>query len=394
MVVCSIVAQSQINCDGNRYKSSIFNDVNLQSNIVYGNNTSFANVAQNLNLDFYEPQGDQVAERPLLILAHGGSFIFGNKTDAYMTVMCTRLAKMGYAVASIQYRLGYNIFAADSVQIYNACLRAVQDMKAAVRFFRKSYSEGNPYKINNDYIFAGGVSAGAVAAVHLAYLNKLEEVPAVVNLTTLGGLEGNSGNVGYSSKVAGVINLCGAIGRLAWIENNDVPIVSMHGTADNVVPYGTDFYVLINNPIIKLNGSGSIHNYVANLSLVEDLKTWAGVGHTPFIDNAAYMDSVLAFVPPFLADRIICNNLLTNETITSNNNLLAFPNPCQTLLNVAHFPNDATHLSITNITGQVVYFSNFSNQNIDVSNLSDGLYWLTIQTKQGNQSVKFQKSTM
>jgi len=394
LVVCSIVAQSQINCDGNRYKSSIFNDVNLQSNIVYGNNTSFANVAQNLNLDFYEPQGDQVAERPLLILAHGGSFIFGNKTDAYMTVMCTRLAKMGYAVASIQYRLGYNIFAADSVQIYNACLRAVQDMKAAVRFFRKSYSEGNPYKINNDYIFAGGVSAGAVAAVHLAYLNKLEEVPAVVNLTTLGGLEGNSGNVGYSSKVAGVINLCGAIGRLAWIENNDVPIVSMHGTADNVVPYGTDFYVLINNPIIKLNGSGSIHNYVANLSLVEDLKTWAGVGHTPFIDNAAYMDSVLAFVPPFLADRIICNNLLTNETITSNNNLLAFPNPCQTLLNVAHFPNDATHLSITNITGQVVYFSNFSNQNIDVSNLSDGLYWLTIQTKQGNQSVKFQKSTM
>jgi hypothetical protein len=290
--------------------------------------------------------------------------------------------------------LGYNIFAADSVQIYNACLRAVQDMKAAVRFFRKSYSEGNPYKINNDYIFAGGVSAGAVAAVHLAYLNKLEEVPAVINLTTLGGLEGNSGNVGYSSKVAGVINLCGAIGRLAWIENNDVPIVSMHGTADNVVPYGTDFYVLINNPIIKLNGSGSIHNYVANLSMVEDLKTWAGVGHTPFIDNAAYMDSVLAFVPPFLADRIICNNLLTNETITSNNNLLAFPNPCQTLLNVAHFPNDATHLSITNITGQVVYFSNFSNQNIDVSNLSDGLYWLTIQTKQGNQSVKFQKSTM
>ena len=394
LVVCSIVAQSQINCDGNRYKSSIFNDVNLQSNIVYGNNTSFANVAQNLNLDFYEPQGDQVAERPLLILAHGGSFIFGNKTDAYMTVMCTRLAKMGYAVASIQYRLGYNIFAADSVQIYNACLRAVQDMKAAVRFFRKSYSEGNPYKINNDYIFAGGVSAGAVAAVHLAYLNKLEEVPAVINLTTLGGLEGNSGNVGYSSKVAGVINLCGAIGRLAWIENNDVPIVSMHGTADNVVPYGTDFYVLINNPIIKLNGSGSIHNYAANLSMVEDLKTWAGVGHTPFIDNAAYMDSVLAFVPPFLADRIICNNLLTNETITSNNNLLAFPNPCQTLLNVAHFPNDATHLSITNITGQVVYFSNFSNQNIDVSNLSDGLYWLTIQTKQGNQSVKFQKSTM
>lgn len=388
----SLVAQSQINCDGNRYQASIFTEVNTQSNIVYGNNTSFANVAQNLNFDFYEPQGDVVAERPLLILAHGGSFIFGNKTDAYMVSMCTRLAKMGYAVASIQYRLGYNVFAADSVQIYNACLLAVQDMKAAVRFFRKSYTEGNPYKISNDYIFAGGVSAGAVAAVQMAYLDKVEEVPAVINLSALGGLEGASGNAGFSSKVAGVINLCGAVGRLAWIEGEDVPIVSMHGTTDNVVPYGTDFYYLVNNPIIKLNGSGSIHDYVAGSNMIEDLKTWPGVGHTPFIDNPAYMDSVLAFVPPFLAERIICNNLLANETLTPKTSFLAYPNPSSTTLNISNFPIDATSMIVTNITGQVIYQTNQYQGNIDVSAWSNGLYFLTINTKQGSQSVKFLKN--
>lgn len=387
LTVYSTSINAQYTCDNGRFSGPVFDNVSTQSNIAYGSALSYSNVNQTLNLDFYEPSGDTLTQRPLLILAHGGSFIFGSKTDAYMVSMCTSLAKMGYAVASIQYRLGYNVFAIDSTQVLQACLRAVQDMKAAVRFFRKSYENGNPYRISNEYIFAGGVSAGAVAAVQLAYLDKENELPSVLNSAALGGLEGTSGNPGYSSKVAGIINLCGAVGRLAWIENEDVPIVSMHGTADDVVPYGTDFYYLATLPIVKLNGSGSMHGYMANKNMIHELKTWQSIGHTPFISNAAYMDSVLAFVPTFLANRIICNNLLNNEKIYSEPKISLFPNPASSVLTISGL-NSSERFIIYSSNGQLV-LSGIHNGTIDVSALPNGLYFYTSDFTRKSKGVRF-----
>ena len=50
---------------------------------------------------------------------------------------------MGYVTASIEYRLG--MFPIDSVNAIKAVLRATQDMKAAVRWFRQDAAGANAH---------------------------------------------------------------------------------------------------------------------------------------------------------------------------------------------------------------------------------------------------------
>jgi carboxylesterase type B len=60
-------------------------------------------------MDIYQPAGDVSAPRALVVMAHGGSFITGSKTGPDVVGFCQDLAKMGYVVASINYRLGFGI---------------------------------------------------------------------------------------------------------------------------------------------------------------------------------------------------------------------------------------------------------------------------------------------
>ena len=122
-------------CQNGRYATEVFPNHTLTSNINYGANTTFSGANNSLKLDFYEPTGDSELNRPLIIWVHGGSFLGGSKTDQDMTVLSQRFARKGYACASIDYRLGF--FPIDSANAVKAVVRAVQDLKAAIRFFYK-----------------------------------------------------------------------------------------------------------------------------------------------------------------------------------------------------------------------------------------------------------------
>ena len=69
----------------------------------------------------------------LVVLAHGGSFISGDKSDLSETA--TFLAKAGYVVASINYRL--LDVTPTQLAFKQVVINAVADMKAAVRYFNK-----------------------------------------------------------------------------------------------------------------------------------------------------------------------------------------------------------------------------------------------------------------
>ena len=71
-----------------------FSDVDV-STVTYSE-------VNNLQLDIYQP-GDTENNILLIILAHGGSFIAGVRTT--LDGLRVRLAKRGYVVASISYRL-------------------------------------------------------------------------------------------------------------------------------------------------------------------------------------------------------------------------------------------------------------------------------------------------
>ena len=58
-------------------------------------------------MDVYEPTGDTMAFRPLIIWAHGGSFLGGDKGDSDVAALCQRFTKRGFVCASVNYRTGF-----------------------------------------------------------------------------------------------------------------------------------------------------------------------------------------------------------------------------------------------------------------------------------------------
>jgi acetyl esterase/lipase len=150
------------------------------ANVEIHRNLEYANInGHSLQLDLAVPK-EGARPFPLIIYIHGGGWKAGDKGDRRARPFLT----MGYAVASINYRLSNEaIFPA---QIY--------DCKAAVRWLR---AHATGYGLNPDKFGAWGDSAGG----HLVAL-----------LGTTAGhleLEGDEGNAGISSQVQAVCDFYG-----------------------------------------------------------------------------------------------------------------------------------------------------------------------------------------
>ena len=101
-------------------------------------------------------------------MLHTGTFLpiiyngnpTGNRNDIATSRICQSYAKRGYAVANLEYRLGWNPAAptqADrAASLMKAVFRAIQDTKSAVRFFRKDYENGNQWGIDTSRIILCG----------------------------------------------------------------------------------------------------------------------------------------------------------------------------------------------------------------------------------------------
>jgi para-nitrobenzyl esterase len=364
---------AQTPCDAGRYSTEIFSTVDVTSNINFGQNLTWDSNVENLDLDFYEPNGDTETKRPLIIWAHGGSFIGGTKVDPDVVELSNRFAKRGYACASIDYRVFF--FPFDSVNAVKAVVRAVQDMKAAIRFFYKDAATTDFYGIDTNKIFIGGSSAGAVTALHAAYFDKeceIENYMTIAELNTLGGIEGTSGNPGYSSNVQGVISLAGALASYGYLEAGDVPVCSLHGDDDGTVPYGRDYASVSGIPMLYMDGSRMIDEQAAAIGVQSNLYTHYGAGHAPYATSAAYMDTTVNFVRDFLIDLLGCTEtpLQVANTPSGPADLYTIPfcgldvNDAKVDLIDSPFPNPSTDQITINLK------ENISVESIEIVDLS------------------------
>ncbi len=423
--LCNVAAIAQTPCNNGRYATNVYTTYTVTSDIPYGANKTLSGSTQTLTLDFYEPVADTSTKRPLIIWAHGGSFFGGTKNDQDVSELSKRFVKKGFVCASINYRLGFSPF--DSTGVVPALLRAVQDMKASVRFFYKDKSTINKYKIDTNNIFIGGSSAGAITALHVAYLDKTCEINPYINQTTLaasGGIDGGSGNQCYSSKVKGVINLCGALGKYWWLEAGDVPLCSMHGNLDGTVKYGQG-KANPGIPILYMDGSRMIYAGTNVSGVNHKFYTWHGADHVPYAGtNAtqiAYMDTTENFVRDYLVSRLGCTNpplLLPNTpdgavtaysfTPCTGNVPMAcdvsvrelesssileqvYPNPSNQTINVVFKNNNATHtVTLTDMTGKVIQSEKTKESvySIQKDNLGTGIYFLKATNENGEYSVQ------
>jgi predicted esterase len=236
-----------------RYRDQVFMDYEVTRDLQYGSapdQETGSPVA--LRLDVYRPRGDTEKKRPALIWVHGGGYSAGDKASGVATDIGPTFAKLGYVVASINYRLissgcgGSNIRPECAIAAFNA----QHDAQAAVRWLRANAAR---CRIDPARIAMGGESAGAITA-------------------TLAGLRsddpGDSGNPGFPSNIGAFVSISGGFPSGAFASAGDAPGLLFHGTADGIVP-----------------SQWSVDTAVAllNAGVPAFLQLQEGAGHVPYV---------------------------------------------------------------------------------------------------------------
>lgn len=395
---------------GNRYKMPVFGYDSVM-NLIYGQNvTANTSIPLDLSLDIYLPANDTLKKRPVFFITHGGSFLFGTKADGDVVYLCREFAKRGYVCVSQDYRTGMEEYNATSAS--RAVWRAMQDARAAIRYIK---ANADTYSIDTNMIIYGGSSAGGFTALHAAFLDEPQEVLASIDTsayagsgsTGLGNFRGTTNNLPNSSNgIKAVVNLCGAIGDTAWIQPKDknVVVISMHGTADRTVPYGSAIIKLLNTiPLLEVDGSRSIHKSLDKKRQENYFYTYCGTDHVPYAGitsvEKAWMDTTVRFVAKNLYEHVLKCGTAENITVRSvvdstdcpttgieqiqEQAFKIYPNPTSSKVTIEHQFIGKTSLAIFDARGAKVFTKTLNeNQNsIEISNLTAGLYIVQLENE-------------
>jgi acetyl esterase/lipase len=271
------------------------NQYTVQANVTYLTASGYES-----KLDVYRRR-DAKTPQPTLIFYHGGGWIGGTKESAFMSLM--PWLEMGWNVVNVEYRMARNAEAP----------AAVEDALCALRHV---VNGAKNYNVDTSKIVVSGESAGG----HLALAAGM--IPTTAGFTSIcagGGFAGNEVNV---PRVAAIINWYGisdvndmlaganarsyavqwigssrgrdevakAVSPLTYVRAGLPPILSIHGDADNIVPY---------------SHSTRLHAALAKVATPNELFTVPKGGHGNF--NAEQRTAAYVKIKEFLAK----NNLAT-----------------------------------------------------------------------------------
>ena len=301
-----------------RYLEEITQEIQVLPNVQYARNLTVIGGAANivdtpLIADIYMPMVDDATDRPLVIYCHTGSFLprglnggtTGEKDDYTATEVCTRLAKRGYVAAAISYRKGWNPLAGTLAErtsgLINAAYRGTQDFRSAVRFFRKSVDEGNPYGLDPNRIAGWGQGTGGYIVLSAStlqqdeiYIPKFQDPitgASFVDTTFVGdvdclkaGLINIPQTPGYPSDIQFGFQHGGALGDSSWIDENTNPFASAHVIQDPFAPFGvtalgeTDCEGLVivpttQEPVVNVAGPNCYTGIMNSLGINDILNT-------------------------------------------------------------------------------------------------------------------------
>lgn len=379
-------------CAGERLVDPIFSEVQITESVQFGVGESALFQEYPLLMDVYEPVGDDLDQRPVVVMAHGGSFIAGDRKNQIMVETCTALAKRGYVAASIEYTLWPIVLGfPDSTDLIDIITRSIGDMKTAVRFFNEDGLNDNVYKVNPGLISVGGYSAGAIIACNLGMLDAEDTLSEFVqnSVDNRGGFENLGSRLDYSDEVISIINFSGSIYNLDFIDENSAPIYSSHGNVDATVPYNFG----LTGGIMTSHGSGNIQVRYDSLGLESELYTIEGGGHTDIFTEAQFQDDIDAMFTGLYA----WNKDQVCSIVTSSKDLVAttaeiYPNPTNKELNViipAEIGASYT-IELYNQIGQLMYTSQSFNDpraQINVSGMTNGMYLAKINFDEEYQTI-------
>lgn len=177
------------------WEQKVYTDVEAPVSYTYGSESYHT-------LDFFEATDNDLEERPLVILSPGGGFLTYNEVEK-LRLFAQDLSQRGYAVALIQYKIG-----AQDAETY---LKATQDVRSAIRYFRKNATQ---FRIDTDNILLGGWSNGAQISLTAGFLkeSEVDEIQGTAfrimirNAVDDFGWD-NQDNLGYSTDVRAVLGM-------------------------------------------------------------------------------------------------------------------------------------------------------------------------------------------
>jgi para-nitrobenzyl esterase len=388
---------------GSRYLDTSFTHVDSFTNIVY---TTSAGGNTTETMDIYQPSGDTACLRHLIIWAHGGAFFQGSKNDADMEFFCRRFAQRGYVCASINYRLASSIVLLyDSTQIFKYAYEAVSDFKAAIRYFYKSAASGNHWNIDTNAIFIAGSSAGAIAADFIASLDSLSQLstPFQTEVTNQGGIDGNSGNAGYSQRINAVGSLAGAVVSTSWITSRTPPTVFCQGTADGTVPYDCGLaltqYTGGLYPTINFCGSGAMKPAMDSVHVMNSLLPFPGSGHVPWDTNVVIENRTDSAVAAFFYQVNCvqapghCSEPLGISPAEAQAKIQIYPNPAHDRVQIAIEESQFDQILIYDLMGREILHPTITEgqNSFTVSGLAPGIYSLQLYLKNNNSAPLVRK---
>src|SRR5580658_3918515 len=243
-----------------RYKDEVFPDFSVGKNLSY----SLHGKTSAHRFDWYEPIGDTGASlRPLIIWMHGVGFQLGSKSMENVKLWCSFFTRLGYVCAAIDYRLGKTDFRFDIDGLVRNCYGAVRDLRLAIAYLKANAAR---LRIDTSRIIPAGNSAGGMMALQTAYASDAEMEKLIGNPDST-----RASHVIEPGDVAAVVNFWGGIFDTGWLKNARVPIVSVHGRLDNIVPYDYRGF--------PLYGSGAIHRVADSLHIPNRLKTYDEYSH-------------------------------------------------------------------------------------------------------------------
>lgn len=211
-------------------------EVTCQPGLVYGRAGD-----EELLLDLYLPSGAPLPA--LVVYLHGGGWVSGSREGPSAVASAIELAHEGFAVASVDYRLGPKYPAP----------AAIEDSKLAVRWLR---ANAGMLRVDGERILAMGYSAGGHLALMLG-LTRPEDglegpgletvsshVEAVINLcgvTNIEGLLAERGNYDWAeawipSARKDRMELARQCSPVQYVRADAPPVILIHGEADPNVP--------------------------------------------------------------------------------------------------------------------------------------------------------------
>jgi hypothetical protein len=409
----SLLAQEQDYCIQGRFSQVPYfaeSEVLEMKNITYGWAPRWPSATvDTLRMDVYmpDPALDPLAKRPFIMLIHGGAFYGGQKED--MAALCRDYARRGFVAATMSYRLGWDcnpinpLFVcvscgpqADKLRV--AAYRSVQDSRAALRF---AASRAEEWGIDPASFFAGGTSAGSVAAIHAIYLDQETAntfCPGCV--TAVGPLDEGVNDIKADYTIRGLINNCGAILLPEALDNApEIPVISFHDDGDCIVPSDIGWALGCFSCTAFFQGYGSqqIHAYAGTQGTCTELNLRQGsISHCSF-PNATVVNRSSCFMKKIFCgscDSGVNNNINAVEDCQDLGApvalgdpspdrpwMRAYPNPARDNLFVDLSGSKGGMLSLFDITGRVVWQAqSISDRRLEIplSGLPRGLYLLQV----------------